>query len=152
MVPDGIAPFDFCGYAMQTKFVLQPCKVREDRFVELEVEPLVLTASELVERFAPDRDYTELMKLRSMRPGGFLGRIRGGRTGHPVVFVFMRDDRRNSVAQFLKRDPTLMGRVLEVFRVDEANWGSRFIESESGKKDSPSWTKQSSASTQEMRR
>jgi hypothetical protein len=138
---------------MESKFVLQPCHVREDRFVDTDVAALVFTAEELVRCFAPKREYVELMKLRAMRPGSFFGRIKGGRTGRPTNFYFFRDDRRNSMRAFLKKDPTLAERVLEVYRVERADWGSKVEESESGSKDTPKWERAKPTShVQETRR
>jgi len=103
--------------------------------VRTDDEDLVLETGELVEKFAPSRNRQELAKLRSIRLGGFLGRAKSGRTGKEVVFFIWNQDRSNKLAFLLKADPAFPDRMREIYRVAEVDWGSRFEEIESGKKD-----------------
>lgn len=118
-----------------SRFVLQPCKIRENRVVRTDEEEVVLTVKELVAKFAPTRLRTELAKLRTIRIGGYVGRSKSGRTGKDVLFFIWRDDRSNDLAFLLKADPNFPDRMKEIYRVAEVNWGTSIEEIESGKKD-----------------
>jgi hypothetical protein len=118
-----------------SRFVLQPSKIREDRVVPTGDEDLVLDTKELVTKFAPSRARPELAKLRSIRLGGFLGRAKSGRTGQDVLFFIWNHDRSNKLGFLLKSDPGFPDRMKEIYRVAEVDWGCRFEEVESGKKD-----------------
>jgi len=137
---------------MTTRFVFQPCKVREDRIVPLDDAPLVFTTRELIDRFVPQRDPLALRMLRSIRVNSYYGLIKNGAGDSVTNFVFMRDDRKNTLSFHLKKDPTVGERIVEVFRVDEVDWGSRFSEPDSGIKDRPAWERPKVKVAEEMRK
>jgi len=118
-----------------SRFVLQPCKVRQDRVVPLKEPPLELDGPQLVRRLAPSGSQKELLQLRTARPGSFVGRCRGSRTGRPVLFTVWNPDRSNRIGWLLKRDAAFPGRILEIYRLAEVDWGTRFTEIPSGKMD-----------------
>lgn len=118
-----------------SRFLLQPCKIRENRVVPVAAAALDLDTKALLEKFAPTRDPRELVKLRSMRIEGYLGRSRGGKTGTEQLFFLWNQDRSNHLDFVLHGDPDFPSRVVEIYHVRVVDWGSRFDEPESGKKD-----------------
>lgn len=118
-----------------SRFILSPCKFREDRVVPTGEDPVSLDLRELMARFVPSGNKAELLKLRALRLGSYVGHCKGGRTGREVLFVLASMDRTNKVTWLLKGDPSFPSRVLDLYRVDVLDWGSRVEEVESGKKD-----------------
>jgi len=118
-----------------SRFVLQPCKIREDRVVPTKDDPIILNAKKLVAKFVPSGNRIECLKLRQARIGSYVGRAKGSRTGKEVLFIIWNEDRSNKIRWILKRDEAFPDRLLEIYRLNEVDWGSRFEEKESGKKD-----------------
>ena len=117
------------------RFLLQPCKVREDRVVPTAEPPLELDGRQLIEKLAPAKIPEELRRLRAARLGSFVGRCKGSRTGRDVLFTVWNPDRSNRIGWLLKTDAAFPERVLEIYKLVELDWGSRFVEIDSGKKD-----------------
>lgn len=136
----------------QGRFELQPCKIREDRVVPTGEESLVFTMPEFVKNFTVTGQRDERVKMRQARTGAFIGVCDGSRTKQPTLFVIFRNDRANAIDFLLKRDRSFPERCKTIFRVVEADWGSRVTEPFSGKKDTPTWKAQPGAGAVLMER
>lgn len=123
-----------------TLFVLQPCKLREDRFVpQKDEEPLVIKSIQgLLDKFAPTM-YGHRVQLRQLRVGAYVGLIKGSRSRKTVPFLVWNPDRSNRIRWLINQDPEFGDRVLEVYRADTVDWGASVSEVETGKKDIPTW-------------
>jgi len=117
------------------KFVLQPCKIRGDRVVPTKDPPVELDGRQLIAKLAPNRLPHNLLRLRQARLGSFIGRCKGSRSGREVLFTVWNPDRSNKIGWLLKQDAAFPDRLIEIYRLVEADWGSRFVEADSGKKD-----------------
>jgi len=105
------------------RFVLQPCKLRQDRLVpKKNASPIELTWRELCEKLAPSRDVRALKGLYWLQPGSYVGLLRHPRNqkSPPVNFVFVGQGRTGVVSGLMAGDPTFVHRLLEVYRVDVA--------------------------------
>jgi len=118
-----------------SRFVLQPCRIREDRVVPTKDEPVVLDAKELITKFAPNRVPKEKLAVRMARLGSFLGLCKGSRSGRTVPFIIWNPDRSNKIRWLLKQDEAFPDRLLEIYRLQEVDWGSSVEEIPSGKLD-----------------
>lgn len=128
-----------------SRFVLQPCKLRGDRIVPEKAEPLVLKSkAELIERFQA-KSQMHLAQLRQLRVTAFVGTVVGSRSQKPSPFIIWNHDRSNRVRWLFNQDPQFGSRVLEVFRVEEVDWGASIQEADSGKKDMPTWQSRKNA-------
>jgi hypothetical protein len=123
----------------QGRFELQPCKIREDRVVPSGEENVVFTMPEFVKNFSVTGMRDERVKLRQARIGAFIGVCTGSRSKQPTLFVIWRNDRDNVIDYLLKRDRSFPERCQTIFKVVDADWGSRVTEPFSGKKDTPTW-------------
>ena len=102
-------------------FVLQPCHLREGKFAPIKgSEPLSLGWKELVTKLAPSRERTSLMNLRAMQAGAYVGLTK--REGKVTNFLLLNQDRSAKLDWVLKKDPSFELRLVEVYRVDEAQW------------------------------
>jgi len=110
------------------RFVLTPCKLRETWLVPQKNQPpIILTWPELLARLAPSRDARAVGNLQFLQPQSFVGLLQN-QSKTPSNFVMTNADRSGSVERVLKRDPTFAGRLVEVFRVEEATYDSRMTE------------------------
>lgn len=125
--------------ALVARFVLQPCKIRENRVVPSGEENVVLGLAEFVKKFTITGERQERGKMRAARVGAFIGVCTGSRTKEPTLFVIWREDRFADIKFLLRKDPTFPDRCHAIFKVIEADWGSRIEEPFSGKKDIPTW-------------
>jgi hypothetical protein len=117
------------------RFVLQPCKLRENRLVPLKnTAPLELTWKELVERLAPSRTDKALKSLYFLQPGSFVGLLK-----HPnprkrekeiVNFVYVGQGRTGLLLGPMAQDPTFAERLIEVYRVEKAEKDMKMSEPE----------------------
>jgi hypothetical protein len=112
------------------KFVMLPCKVREDRIVpQKQGEPVELTGLQVIERFLLDmRSPADLLAFRSLSPNSFIGLVKSALNGRPIRFYIRNTDLSGDISWILKRDPTFAARLLEVWKIDSAAWDSRVIE------------------------
>ena len=134
------------------KFVLQPCHVRADRVAPDKSNPVVLhSIHDLVEKFRPSTP-GERLQIRSMRLGAYVGLIRGSQSGNVVPFVLWNRDRSNKIKWLLKKDPKFPTRLVEIYRVEEADWGSKFNEFDTGVRDAPTWQGSKTPGMMEARR
>jgi hypothetical protein len=126
--------------------------VREDRVVPNKDEDALVLDSirALVTKFP--HTPAEKTQLRGIRMGSYVGMIKGGRTGRPTLFTIWNQDRTNKVRWITRKDPTFADRVIEIYRAEEVDWGSSFMESDSGKKDMPTWQPAKTAGVVEARR
>jgi len=124
---------------LTSRFELQPCRVRDDKVVPTGEENLVFDLAEFVKAFNVSGQRADRVKLRQTRVGGFIGFCTGSRTKRDALFILWRPDRGNEINFLLKRDPTFPERCKVIFKVIEADWGSRMVEPDSGKKDTPTW-------------
>lgn len=112
--------------ADEVRFSLLPCKVRENKFVPSGDEPQDFSWRTLCARFAPARTREAVLPLRQLQMGGFVGLVRGPRG--ISNFVLVNADRSGRFDQGLIKDKEFAHRVVEVFRVERADWGVRTIE------------------------
>ncbi len=109
------------------KFILQPCKLREEWLVPTKDPAIRLSWSELCAKLAPSRDERALKSLQLLQIGAFVGL--SSRAGKPPSnFVLLNPDRSGNLKQVLKGDPTFASRLLEVYLVEEARWDSKVVE------------------------
>lgn len=111
-------------------FLLQPCKLREDRVVRQRgVDPVVMSGQEVIARFLLDmRVPQDQFAFRKLAPASYIGLAKSALNGRPVRFYLRNDDLSGDVSWILKRDPTFASRLLEVWLVERAEWDSRVIE------------------------
>lgn len=110
------------------RFVLQPCKLRAGWIVPLKnTDTVTLGWDELKTRLAPSGEYKARSALRAMQPGGFVGLLKS-RGDRITNFVFVNIDRSGNVGWWMKSDPTLEDRLVEVFRVEEVVWDDSMAE------------------------
>ena len=121
------------------RFELQPCKIRENRVVPNGEDNVVLDLAEFVKKFTITGQPAERGKMRAARVGAFIGVCTGSRSGQPTLFVIWREDRFGDINFLLRKDQTFPDRCHAIFKVVEADWGSRVEEPFSGKKDIPTW-------------
>jgi hypothetical protein len=122
-----------------SRFELQPCKIRDDKVVPSGEENIVLNLAEFVKAFSVTGHHIDRVKMRQARIGGFIGVCVGSRSKRDTLFVIWRPDRGNGIDFLLKRDRTFPDRCKTIFKVVEADWGSRVTEPDTGKKDTPTW-------------
>lgn len=108
------------------RFLLQPCKLREDRFVPIKnVGPVEFTWKELVERLAPSRTDKALKSLYFVQPGSFVGLLKHPhprkREREVVNFVYVGQGRTGIISGPLAHDPSFANRIIEVYRVEKAD-------------------------------
>ena len=115
------------------RYLLQPCKLREDRIVPIKnVGPVEFTWKELVERLAPSRTDKALKSLYFLQPGSFVGLLKHPhprkREREVVNFVYVGQGRTGIISGPLARDPSFASRVIEVYRVERADRGMKVSE------------------------
>lgn len=108
------------------RFALTPCKLRADRFVPQDGDPIDLDWRTLCERLAPSRSRTALITLRQVQQGAYVGLVRG--PGGPRTFLLANADRSGDLTGILKKDPSFADRLLEVWRVDQVKWDCKTTE------------------------
>jgi len=114
------------------KFVFKSCRVREDRVIS-EGDEAVFDIPSLLKKFAPERARRDLIQLRALRVGQYIGIVRGSQSGKPITFFLWNNDRTNRIAWVLKKDPTFPERLIEIYRVEHVDWGSRVVLEARGK-------------------
>jgi hypothetical protein len=126
------------------KFVLQACKIRGSRFAPQKgVAPEEFDWPQLRARLLPPnlervRFQQALANLRGMQINSFIGVVKSPRDGKPISFYFCNRDATNPDAEWVvSRDPTFPDRIVEVYRVLEADWGIEFQESETAVRGRP---------------
>jgi len=109
------------------RFVLQPCAIREARFVpKRKEEPIEFDWPALRARLAPSSSGPAQANLCRLEPLMFVGLIR---TRHgPANFIYQDGGRRGFAGVLLRKDPTFLDRIVEVFRVVEVEYGGRCVE------------------------
>ena len=112
------------------KFVMLPCKVREDRIVPQKgAAPVEMTGLQVIERFLLDvRQPADLYAFRSLAPESFIGLATSALNGRPVRFYIRNTDLSGDISWVLKRSPTFADRLLEVWKIDQAEWDSKVLE------------------------
>lgn len=108
-----------------TVFVLKPCKLREDRFVQTDDDPLKLSWKDLLAKFAPRRSQKAVLCLRGIRIGGYVGVAKGPQ---PTVFFFINADRSGKINPQLIKNKQWVEKVGEVYYVETADWGAQVTE------------------------
>jgi hypothetical protein len=112
------------------RFVLQPCKLREDRLVPIKgAENEEVTWRELVVKLAPSADIKALRTLYYIQQGAFIGLLQHPKNPNKEVnFCFVAQDRSGSVAAILRRDPSFAKRLTKVYSVISADRGAQLAE------------------------
>mgnify|MGYP001574908788 CR=1 FL=1 len=113
------------------KIKMVECRLRETKLVPIkgkEYEEFDL--KELVAKWqlTPSQNATHLRVLRMLKPDCFVGRSTHPTTGVPGLFYWHDATNKNDVASLLKRDPSFSNRLVEVWRVESAQWDSKFEE------------------------
>lgn len=109
------------------RFLLQPCKLRDNRVVPTDDPPVEYSWQSLCAKFAPARTREAMLPLRSLQLGAYVGLVRGPK-GAPANFVFVNADRSGKLSGALIKDSSFPERVIEVYRADKVDWGARTIE------------------------
>lgn len=116
-----------------SRFVIMPCRLREDRFVpEKECSPLELDWRELAKKLAPSNRIEALKTLKHIQTGAYVGLLNQGRGRPPSNFVYIAQDRSGNAAGLIRNDPSFGSKLIEVYKVVEADRGTSFIESPKG--------------------
>jgi hypothetical protein len=112
------------------RFVLQPCKLRENRIVPVKgAECEEFTWGELVAKLAPTATVSALRTLYYVQNGAFLGLLKHPKDASKEVnFCFVAQDRTGAVTEILRRDPSFGRRLVTVYQVLEAERGSQLTE------------------------
>ena len=113
------------------RFVLMPCRIREDKMVPDAEEPVVLDWPEVTKLLAPSRSHNALMTLRRMRVLAYVGLMKQP-NGTVTNFLFQNDDKSNSIAWLQKKQPGVEKQIQALYRVDEALFDSRVEELQTG--------------------
>jgi len=112
-----------------SRFVLQPCRLREDRLVpEKGSEPITMTWRELAGKLAPSNRFEALKTLQHVQNGAFVGLLDRGEGLPPSNFCFVAQDRSGNISEVIRRSPAFAKRLIEVYRVLEADRGTGMIE------------------------
>ena len=113
------------------RYVLQPCKVREDQLVpQKDTEPVTFDWPQLCAKFASFKGQgrVALLNLGHLRVSGFLGLIRSAKEGQVTNFILLNQDRTGSIDWLMKKDPTFESRLIEVYRVEVAERDAKLLE------------------------
>jgi len=113
-----------------SRFVLQPCHLREGKFAPVKgSEPVVFDWASLVKALAPSQELAALRTLRSMQPGAYVGTTKDPvNKGKIRNFLLLNQDRSARLNWILKKDPSFETRLVDVFRVDDVKWESTMTE------------------------
>lgn len=109
-------------------FVLQPCHLRDDRFVPSKAEPITCEWDDLVNRLAPSKSSKAKLTLRQLQRGAFVGTTRHRSSNIPTNFMLVMPDRSGRVGGLLQQDPSFADRLLEVFQVQSVVWDDKLDE------------------------
>jgi len=111
------------------RFVLQPCKLREDWIVPVkDTQPITVDWRELCAQLAPSRDLRALQVLRMLQVNSFVGLTKNPRGGAPTNFVLLNVDRSGNLEKVIAKDKTFGQRLLTVFRVEDVLWDTKVVE------------------------
>lgn len=113
------------------RFVLTPCRVREDRMVP-DGEAVVLGWSEVAALLAPSRSQSALMTLRRMKPLSYVGLVKNPTTAAVTNFLVQNDDKSNSLKMLLKFNPAIVTQLVSLYRVDEVSLDAKVEEISTG--------------------
>lgn len=109
------------------RFVLQLCRLRSQTLVPRRDEnPLDLDWDGLVARLAPAKTQQAMMTLRRLQVGAFVGLSRHPSTDQVGNFLLINPDRSGRLGWLLAQDRSFSNRLIEVFRVQEAEWDHKF--------------------------
>lgn len=113
------------------RFVLLPCRLREDKLVpEKGTEPITLDWRELAAKLAPSNRIEALKTLKHVQRGAYIGLLDQGKNKPPSNFCFIAQDRSGNVADVLRRNPMFGDRLIEVYKVIEADRGAALTEAD----------------------
>lgn len=99
-------------------YVLQPCKLRQDRLCATDAPTQTLSWRSLLDKFVPHRDRQEAQKLLALRVGSYIG-LGPSKRGGKAAFVINVPDRSNSIRFLLKQSPHIGDAFEELYRVEE---------------------------------
>jgi hypothetical protein len=100
---------------MKSRYLLQKCKIRDGVFVTAKDLPEELDWEELCKKFASTGKREELIKLRVLKHGSYIGLINTRRG--ISNFIMALPDLSGRIDWILVKDPSFKDRVLEVYRV-----------------------------------
>lgn len=109
-------------------FVLRRCRILQHHFVGDKEETVLKFDSfeGLLRHFVPRGERPQMHLFANLRRGEFIGfskrRTDGGRT------AFRFTDRTGDLSGVFANDPSLEGRILESYRIDDAIYDARFTE------------------------
>ncbi len=112
------------------RFVLQPCKLREDRLVPVKgADTEEVTWRELVVKLAPSADIKALRTLYYIQQGAYIGLLQHPNNPNKEVnFCFVAQDRSGLVTEIIRRDPSFAKRLTTVYLVLKADRGAQLAE------------------------
>lgn len=109
------------------KFVLKPARLRGVRLAPISEEPVMeLDWPQLVETLGAQKRRAELLVLRRLTPGDFVG-IRIREDG-PSTFYVSNRDRSGRVGWLLDKQPGLFNKLVCLYRVEVAQYSGSFAE------------------------
>lgn len=114
------------------RFVLQPCKLREDKFVPLSGEPPTVLSSweelcKFFERNPKNPRDVGLRALQAMDTSGYLGVLKKPEGGTRIFHLWNRG-RGNKVAWLIKKIPEFPSLLERVYFVQSVVWDARTVE------------------------
>ncbi len=111
------------------RYVLQPCKLREDQLVPQKgVGTVEYDWNKLQETFAPSKSRTALLNISNLRVGQYVGLVRRADASEVTNFTLMNQDRTGRVDWLLKKDPSFEKRLVSVYKVEVAERDARIEE------------------------
>jgi hypothetical protein len=110
------------------RVVLRPCKIWQDRVVPTDSPDVEFSWRALLAKFAPIPSKNASLAMRSLQQGSYVGLVRREGEVRPSFFVFMNADRSNRLGTGLIKDTDFPNRVVEVYRVEKADWGTSVVE------------------------
>ena len=112
-----------------SRFVLKPCRLRDDKLVpEKDAELITMTWRELARKLAPSNRIEALRTLSYVQLGAYVGLLSRGDLA-PSNFCFVAQDRSGNVSTILKRSPSFARDLREVYQVVEVDRGTAMVES-----------------------
>jgi hypothetical protein len=108
-------------------YILQRCKLRNDRVVPLKEEAQVWSWGRLLEHFVPARRVHEAKRLLAIRVGSYIA-LGPSRFGGVAAVVVNVPDQTNSLRFFLRKQPHLVDAIQEIWWVRDVLGSSRIEE------------------------
>lgn len=110
-----------------TKILLQPYKIRENKFVPESIEPLKLDWEAYRKLLAPSNSPMSLLLLRRIKTSSYIGLIKKT-NGSLINFCYIPNTTKNTVEPLIRQMPDVVNRLHSLYKVVSFDFGSRFKE------------------------